>query len=360
MTENKFYPVTIREASCLNKPCPMFPLSPIFREKLIPWSENDLANRLVVARPVLTAASLPYGVQLAPKKFLGKRVPIHNRRIYANQHIYRARWPEEQLHELYVPKLVCVTKGVTNYRAGEYVITCGEGHFILLPPFTPNTTGGQPHLEGENRQHGSCDLIQFLLLNNSIQCMSCSSRGEKHYDATEKSCFVRNFQAVQLFNLFVEEALKEQSNAEISSHLLSAFFRSFFRDLEEEGTLRRINYPVSPNTSSDDLLQEIQAYIKGHLRQQLTIEMMARLFHMSPSQFTRYLRRTTGLSFVDMLTEYRLEEAKVLLREAQWTVRHVADLVGFKSHTYFNALFRRKVGCSPGEYRKNQQSADKK
>lgn len=342
-----------------SKICPMFPLAPIFREKLIPWSEDNLQNRLVVARPVLTASSLPYGVQLARKKYRGKRVPIHNRRIYANQHIYRARWPEEELHELYVPKLVCVTRGITNYRAGEYVITCGEGHFILLPPFTPNTTGGQPHLEGENRKHGACDLIQFLLLNNSIQCMSCSSRGEKHYDATEKSCFVRHFQAVQLFNLFVEEVQKEDGNAEIGSHLLSAFFRSFFRDLEEEGTLRRINYPSPPNISSDDLLQEIQDYIKGHLRQQLTIETMARRFHMSPSQFTRYLRKTTGLSFVDMLTQYRLEEAKVLLLEAQWTVRHVADLVGFKSHTYFNTLFLRKVGCSPGAYRKNAQASDK-
>jgi hypothetical protein len=111
----------------------VLPSNKIFRDKLIPWAENNLEQRLVVARPVMKQSLMPEGAQLVSRKISGKRVLIRNRRTY-NHRLYHAQWPEAGLHEFEVPKLVCVLNGTTDYIAGEYVITCHEGQFILLPP----------------------------------------------------------------------------------------------------------------------------------------------------------------------------------------------------------------------------------
>jgi len=334
-------------------------LLPIFREKLIYWAQQNLEQRLVVARPVMKKSSVPYGVTVTKKKIPGKRVIIR-KRIFGNQRIHRATWHEAGLHELDIPKLVCVIKGITDYQVGEYLVTCGEGHFILLPPLTPNTTGGRSHLEGEHRKNGACDLLQIQIFRDSVLCRLCSSHGEIHQDYERDNCLIRHSQTAHLFTHFLEEAmLGINENAVICEHLLSAFFLLLSREIEAGHHLNlQFNAPKSTFTGSP--IQEVHNYIKTHIREHLTIETVAQQMFMSPSQFTRYLRREGGQSFVEMLTECRLEEAKILLRETEWSVENISNLVGFKSHTYFNALFRRQVGCAPGAYRKNSQNQSPK
>lgn len=328
---------------------------PIFRDKLIPWAQNNLEQRLVVARPVMKKSVMPYGVELARKKISGKRVLVRTHDD-GPQKIVRARWVEAGLHELYIPKLVCVLKGMTDYQTGEYVITCSEGHFILLPPYTPNTTSGS-HLEGVHRKYGSCDLLQLLSFRDHIQCVTCSSRGEEHWG--EDKCILSHPSAVSLFHLFIEEALHgQEDNDLLCSQLLSSALTLLLREIKA-GPQRKLSPATPKRTSGGETLAQIRDYLKTHLRQPLTIERIAQQMYMSPSQFTRYVRRETGRSFVELLTECRIEETRRLLRETDWSVAAVARGVGFKSSTYFITLFGKHEGCSPGEYR-NRTKNDQK
>lgn len=334
----------------------MSPLVSILRDKLIPWAQNDLEQRLIVARPVMKKSSVPYGVELARKKIPGKRVLVRTHDD-GPQKIVRARWAEAGLHELYTPKLVCVLKGMTDYQAGEYVITCGEGHFILLPPHMPNTTGGRSHLEGVHRKNGSCDLLQLLLLRDGIHCMPCFSRGEKHSE--EDKCIVFHPHAIYLFNLFFEETLNRQEGSDLlCSQLLSSVFTLLWREIKA-GRHRGKPPLSSESIFRDGSMQQIRDYIKTHLHQSLTIEKAAQAMYMSPSQFTRCIRQETGQSFVEIMTECRIAETKRLLRETNMSIAGMARHVGFKSSTYFITLFGKHVGCSPGEYR-NRSKNDRK
>lgn len=336
----------------------MSSLSAVFAEKLIPWSQNDLEQRLIVARSVMKKSSVPYGVELTKKKIPGKRVLVRTHDEGSHK-IVLARWPEAGLHELGVPKLVCVLKGVTDYQAGEYVITCGEGHFILLPPRTPNTAGSRSHLEGEHRKNGSCDLLQLIVLRDEIHCSVCSSHGEEHRDDFSADCIVPQPQAVYLFNLFMEEASANQYGSDLlRSQLLSSALVLLLREINA-GRHARIPRPAPESTFDGGPTQQIRDYIKTHLRQPLTIEKAAQHMYMSPSQFTRYVRRETGQSFVEILTEYRIETAKLLLRERDWSIAAVARHVGIQSPNYFITLFGRHVGCPPGEYRDNKNDLKK-
>jgi AraC-like DNA-binding protein len=63
------------------------------------------------------------------------------------------------------------------------------------------------------------------------------------------------------------------------------------------------------------------------------------------------MRQETGKTFVQFLTDYRIAEAKVLLGDSDWTVTTIAGFLGFKSNNYFQTVFRRATGKTPGQYR---------
>jgi two-component system response regulator YesN len=81
---------------------------------------------------------------------------------------------------------------------------------------------------------------------------------------------------------------------------------------------------------------------------------------MSKSNFTQHFRSDTGESFIDFLTRCRLEEAKNLLRESDWSIARISAYVGLRSPSYFGEVFARETNMTPTRfrqaYRKKHQS----
>jgi AraC-like DNA-binding protein len=172
----------------------------------------------------------------------------------------------------------------------------------------------------------------------------CHSQGEAHGDTGK--FVISHPRAIYLFNAFVDEALgKPTGDNALCSHLLASLLIYSHREVLEQPQSAAVPQSTFANNQMED-------YIKTHLRQSLTIEKMAQAMYMSPAQFTRMMRRQTGKSFVEVLTEYRIEEAKRLLRETEWSIAAIARHIGLKSSTYFIKLFGDKTGCSPNNYRK--------
>ncbi len=89
------------------------------------------------------------------------------------------------------------------------------------------------------------------------------------------------------------------------------------------------------------------------------------LFGMSMSQFasttpysysrlSRLFQNYTGVSLIDYVTDVKIRHAKELLKNTNMTMLAIASKLEF-SISYFNKLFKRKVGITPGEYRKRNQ-----
>jgi AraC-like DNA-binding protein len=331
----------------------MLPLNKLLRDKLIPWAESGLEERLVTARATMKRTDLPAGVTIGKNKISGRRVAIHNKRHYGYR-LYYAEWPEDKLHELTAPKLVCVTKGTTDYVAGEHVISCGEGHFILLPALVPNVYGGRSNLKKERGKDEHCELAQILVARDYVNCMFSLEDRDTVQEIANLNCTIYSQQAVRLFNEFAELAqAADKQNVRLLSHLLSAFFWVLLNEVNSGREVYTF-YHTPPSLQQDRTIDELRDYIKANLRHSLTIEKMAQYLYLSPRQFTRYWRRETGHSFVETLTECRLEESKRFLIETHWTIAAIAYLVGFKSPAYFNTFFSRHMKCTPGEYRLEQ------
>jgi AraC-like DNA-binding protein len=73
---------------------------------------------------------------------------------------------------------------------------------------------------------------------------------------------------------------------------------------------------------------------------------------MSGDYLTYCVRREVGMTPISYLNRYRVNQAKILLRESEKSVTEIAMTVGFSDSSYFARVFRRQMGVSPDVYRR--------
>lgn len=322
--------------------------------RLIPWARDDAHQRIIVARPRMSSVDVPESVQIAQRPLRGKRRVYKGQRRYANARMCSVSWPDSNLIEIEIPKVVCVVNGVADYQVGKYLLTCPAGYFTVIPPGTPHPNGECPHLEGLRAQNGSCDLLQIIAYKRGLQCWICQSKGAYHTGIPAENYLIRNQQAIQLFHLMAEEAISNKENHEaICQNLLTTFLMLLQREFNAGHYLLpglQVTHE-NPIASHTDFLTELNEFVLGHLNDSLTLESVARQMHLSRAQFARRIRQETGQTFIAYLTEHRLEAARNLLLESEWTTIAISEFVGFQSSTYFHRLFRERMGMTPGEFR---------
>ncbi len=105
------------------------------------------------------------------------------------------------------------------------------------------------------------------------------------------------------------------------------------------------------------LIENAKKYIETHYSSQLSYRDVAREVFISPSYFLALFKRETGVTFVDYLTSVRIERAKNLLLSTDLSITHIAYDVGFSNSNYFSNLFRKAVGVSASEFRRNRETS---
>jgi AraC-like DNA-binding protein len=118
--------------------------------------------------------------------------------------------------------------------------------------------------------------------------------------------------------------------------------------------LREQDTPPSPAYREDahgNPVPELIAYIERHLRDDLSVSNLARVFSYSESHIWRLIRSSTGRPPIEYINDRRLAEACRLLLYTARPIAAISDAVGFGSPSYFARVFRQKMRMSPSEYR---------
>ena len=84
---------------------------------------------------------------------------------------------------------------------------------------------------------------------------------------------------------------------------------------------------------------------------ELSLASAAKVFYLNSSYLSRIFKKETGRSFVEYLTDLRIEKAKLLLKNSDLKIYEIAERVGIDNPNYFGILFKKVEGCSPLEYR---------
>lgn len=108
----------------------------------------------------------------------------------------------------------------------------------------------------------------------------------------------------------------------------------------------------------DELLRAINNVMEGTLEfcsPDFTLEKMAVLVQSKSRYVSQVINETYGKTFNRFVNEYRIKEARIRLSDrtgkyANYTVKAIAQSLGFKSNTNFNALFKELTGITPSMY----------
>ena len=95
-------------------------------------------------------------------------------------------------------------------------------------------------------------------------------------------------------------------------------------------------------------------FIANHYSEKISITQLAHLAGFSENYFMNLFRQYVGMSCVQYINHYRIQEAAHALEETTRSVSEIAMLNGFDNISYFNLQFKRSFGMTPREFRRNQ------
>ena len=144
----------------------------------------------------------------------------------------------------------------------------------------------------------------------------------------------------------IEQTYREgrRSSEELAINLLE---RLLIRCFEE--TPEYHDSPVDPR------IEEACQYLSKNLAEEINLEKMARHVCLSPSRLAHLFRQEMGVNIVRWREDQRMILAKHLLQSTRSPVAKIASLVGYDDQMYFSRVFRKRVGTSPSEFRKNSE-----
>lgn len=126
-------------------------------------------------------------------------------------------------------------------------------------------------------------------------------------------------------------------------------------DLEMVRSLRKVlPLPLCEHvnqTHNYDTVRDVMRVLaENYSDPELDISRVARELTMPRPVLSKILNQQVGISFRQLLTTTRIEEAKRLLASRQYSVKEVAARVGFSDSHYFSRAFKKLTGLSASEY----------
>lgn len=106
---------------------------------------------------------------------------------------------------------------------------------------------------------------------------------------------------------------------------------------------------------SQPLLKQVFGVIDARFADHLSLADVAQAVHHSPPHLTTTIRRLTGRTVGEWITERRMAEARRLLVHTDCGIAQVATRVGYTDPAHFIRQFRRATGSPPGAWRQSNR-----
>ncbi len=133
---------------------------------------------------------------------------------------------------------------------------------------------------------------------------------------------------------------------EIVKHLTMAFFYGL-------GHLHH-KKKIDENKSKQEVLVEnFLKLVNSNFKHEREIEFYADKLFLTPKYLSKVVKETSGKSAAEWISNHVILEAKALLGSTNLTIQQISEELNFPSQSYFGKYFKRLVGVSPREYKKN-------
>ena len=255
-------------------------------------------------------------------------------------------------------EIVYVDRGMIHIRADNNELPLNNGEIVFHQPDEYHNVIPVPDSEAD------IIVISFVCANKD---MSAFNRRVITVSKEEKDCLVRIAKEAEKTYLFFENIppvvkLVRRGDAPFGAEQLirgelEKMLICLYRRINDQALLpppeKSMNRHVLSSNNlrhNEELAQLAREYIGQHYGEKLTLAGIAASLNISISQLKLIFREQINATVIQYLTNLRIREAKRLIREHQFNLTQIADMVGFESISYFSSRFKHVTGMTPTEY----------
>ncbi len=102
------------------------------------------------------------------------------------------------------------------------------------------------------------------------------------------------------------------------------------------------------------IVTETIAYFEKYHTQDISLNDLSNQLYISPTYLSKIFKEITGQTPISYLIQIRIDKAIELLKTKRYSIKKVAELVGYEDAYYFSSLFKKYVGISPKKFKKDK------
>jgi two-component system response regulator YesN len=108
----------------------------------------------------------------------------------------------------------------------------------------------------------------------------------------------------------------------------------------------------------NSLSLKVKKYITENFHRDISMDDAAKETNLSYHYFSKFFKDSMGKSFVEYLTELRLDKSRELLRETNDSIKEICYKIGYSDPNYYCKIFKKGTGMTPTEFRENEHSGE--
>ena len=148
------------------------------------------------------------------------------------------------------------------------------------------------------------------------------------------------YDLVSLIRILVIELHNRSADKSLAQHLYFVILELIARNALDCG-----------GDASADYVRQISKYLGEYYAYNITVSDIADYVNLNSAYMQRLYKRKTGATIIERLTNIRIERAKEILADKSIPISEISGYVGINTNQYFSALFRKKTGMTPSQWR---------
>lgn len=163
---------------------------------------------------------------------------------------------------------------------------------------------------------------------------------------------VHNYKAYKdevlfFLDLILKEVKQKQENYEtVCQNLLQILVINIIRHTDYK-------LAISPPKDINKECAYVKKYIDLHYSSDINLEHLASIVFMNKYYLIHEFKKCVGTSPIEYLIDKRIYMSKILLETTDYSMEQISQSVGFNSQSYFNQIFKKRVGKTPTLYKKD-------
>lgn len=280
---------------------------------------------------------------------------LSSKPIYVTKHNYIEHYREKKLyHNHSYFELVYVYRGSCVQNISNQAITMSEGDAMLLNPHAlhwiyitdPNDIVFNVMISKEVFENSLLALLSDnqLLSNFFLDYFYQLNK----IDDSIYFPFLPQYSIQHLIQQLAEESLTDQLG---SNTIMKALCLQIFTYLARE--YQHYYEATQEDLFVDRIALDMIHYIQENL-QTVSLKRIAEKFNYSQTHISRLLKKSFHKGYLELIQNIRLQTAKDLLENTQFTMEEISNQVGVYDVSYLYKIFKKKYGLSPVQYRKEK------